>query len=132
MSGQQGADAVLAVVNGINERWRAKQYERIGELLDEDVVLAAPGFAHRVRGRDAYVKSYRDYDAAAATLEFSTGEPQVEISGETSIVVCPFDVSYVLDDKRYHERGHDILVLSHATGAWKVVWRTMHSAPVEE
>jgi ketosteroid isomerase-like protein/uncharacterized protein YciI len=125
-------EAVLAVLNGINDHWRAKQYDRIGELLDEDVVLTAPGFASRVRGRGAYVKSYRDYDTAATTLEFSTGEPQIDVSGDTAVAVHPFDVTYELDGKRYHERGHDILALSRSGGGWKVVWRTMQSAPVQE
>src|SRR5262249_50243663 len=124
-------DAVIAVVVGINDRWRAKRYDHIRELLDEDVGLTSPGFASRVLGRSAYVKSYRDYDAAATTLEFSTGEPQVDVSGDTAVAVCPFDVTYELDGQRYHERGHDVLALSRSSGDWKVVWRTMQAAPVE-
>ena len=123
---------MLAVVHGINDHWRAKRYDQLGELLDEDVVLTAPGFVSRVRGRGAYVQSYRDYDAAAKTLEFSSGEPQIDVSGDASVAVCPFDVTYELDGKRYHERGHDILALSRSKGDWKVMWRTMQAAPVEE
>jgi ketosteroid isomerase-like protein len=133
MKGKQAdRDAIVAIVRAINDRWRAKQYDEIGELLDDDVVLTPPGFAVRVRGRDAYVKSYRDYDAAATTLAFSTGETQVDVSGDTAVAICPFDVTYELDGKRYHDRGHDILVLSRSSGDWKVVWRTMQAAPAEE
>src|SRR5262245_38982318 len=81
-------DAVIAVVHGINEHWRAKRYDRIGELLSQDVAMAPPGFAARARGRGAYVQSYRDYDAAATTLEFSTGDPQVDLAGDTAVAVC--------------------------------------------
>jgi ketosteroid isomerase-like protein len=132
MDAKQGdRDAVLAVVSGINDCWRAKRYDGLGELLADDVVLAAPGFASRVRGRGAYVQSYRDYDAAATTLAFSSGEPQVDVFGDTSVVVYPFDVTYELDGKPYHDRGHDILALTRSGGDWKVVWRTMQAAPVE-
>ena len=124
--------AVAALIRAINDRWRTKHYDEIGELVGDDVVIAPPGFAVRVRGRAAYVQSYRDYDAAATTLEFSAGEPQVDVSGDSAIAVCPFDVIYELDGKRYHDRGHDILALSRSSGDWKVVWRTMQATPVEE
>jgi|SRR5215471_6859863 len=132
VSAQPDRERVIAVVNGINDHWRAKRYEQIGELLSDDVAMAPPGFASRARGREAYVKSYRDYDAAATTIEFSTGEPQVDLSGDTAVVVCPFDVVYELDGQRYRERGHDLLVLSRSSGDWKVVWRTMQAAPVDQ
>jgi ketosteroid isomerase-like protein len=125
-------DAIKAIIRDINDHWRAKRYERIGELLADDVVMAAPGFGHRIFGRDAYVQSYRDYDATATTLEFSAGEPQIDVADNMAVAVCPFDVTYELAGKRYHERGHDILALSRSGGEWKVVWRTMQAAPAEE
>lgn len=129
---QEDADALRAIVRAINDRWRGGRYDEIGDLLDQAVVVAPPGFTTRVRGRGAYVQAYRDYDAAATTLEFSAGEPQIDLAVDTAVAVCPFDVTYELNGKRYHERGHDILVFSRTSGEWKVVWRTMQSAPVEE
>jgi uncharacterized protein YciI/ketosteroid isomerase-like protein len=125
------AAALRASVLAINDRWRSGRYDEIGELLAQAVVMAPPGFTTRARGRGAYVQSYRDYDAAATTLDFSAGEPQIDLAGDTAVAVCPFDVTYELDGKRYHERGHDILVFSRLGGDWKVVWRTMQAAPVE-
>jgi len=125
-------DAIRAVIAAINDRWRAKEYDTIGALLAEDVVMAPPGFGSRVRGRAAYVQSYRDYDAVARTLQFSAGEPHIDVFGGVAVATCPFDVTYELEEKTYHERGHDILALSKSSGEWKVVWRTMQAAPVEE
>jgi uncharacterized protein YciI/ketosteroid isomerase-like protein len=125
-------ETVSAIVRRINDHWRQRRYDKIGELLADEVVLAAPGFGHRVTGPEAYVKSYRDYDAAARTLEFSAGEPQVDLAGDTAVAVCPFDVTYELDGVTYHERGHDILAFNRSDGTWKVVWRTMQSAPVTD
>ena len=126
------AAALRASVLAINDRWRSRRYDEIGDLLAQAVVLAPPGFGTRVRGRGAYVQSYRDYDAAARTLEFSAGEPQIDLAGDTAVAVCPFDVTYELDGTRYHDRGHDILVFSRMGGEWKVVWRSMQAAPVEQ
>ena len=126
------AVALAALAREINDRWRSKRYDAIGELLADSVVMAPPDFTTRVRGWRAYVQSYRDYDAAATTLEFSSGEPQIDLAGDTAVAVCPFDVVYDLDGKRCHERGHDILVFSRMNGEWKVVWRTMRAAPADE
>jgi ketosteroid isomerase-like protein len=122
-------EAVRRIVGDINDHWRAKRYDQIGDQLAEGVVVAPPGTDARVRGRDAYVQSYRDYDAAATTLEFLAAEPQVDVIGDVAIARCPFDVTYVLKENTYRERGHDILVFSRSTGDWKVVWRTMHIEP---
>lgn len=130
---REGADreAVRRAVGEINALWRAKRYDEIGGLLAEDVVIAPPGRSERVRGREAYVQSYRDYDAAATTLEFSSGEPQIDLIGDTAVAVCPFAITYELQGQRYRERGHDLLVFAREGGRWLVVWRTMQAEPAE-
>jgi len=123
---------IRSAVREINEHWRAGQYERIGAQLADDAVIATPGFDGRVCGRGAYIQSYRDYDQAATTLEFSAGEPQVDVIGDVAVAVTPFDVVYQLHGTRHHENGHDILVFARLRGEWKVVWRTMQVAPAGE
>ncbi len=123
---------IRSAVREINEHWRAGQYDRIGARLADDAVIAPPAFDGRVRGRGAYIQSYRDYDQAAATLEFLAGEPQVDVIGEVAVAVTPFDVVYELDGTRHHEKGHDILVFSRLRGEWTVVWRTVQAAPAGE
>ena len=119
-------------VREINEHWRAGKYERIGARIADHAVIASLGFDDRVRGRRAYIQSYRDYDQVATTLEFSAGESQVDIIGDVAVAVTPFDVVYELDQRRHHETGHDILVFSRAGEQWQVVWRTMQATDVEE
>lgn len=118
-------EAIRSAVREINEHWRAKQYDRIAALLADEAVIAPPGFGSRVRGRSAYVQSYRDYDEAATTLEFSPGDPEIDVIGEVAVTVCPFRVVYEIDGTTHREQGHDILVFSRSCGEWKVVWRTM-------
>jgi len=103
----------------------SKRYAEIGELLSEDAVIAPPGFDGRIRGREAYVESYRAYDQAATTHEFSPGEPEIDIVGDVAVSVCPFSIVYELDGKTYREKGREVLVFSRSAGEWKVVWRTM-------
>ncbi|MCI0442562.1 nuclear transport factor 2 family protein [bacterium] len=122
-------ESVLRVVNKINESWLAKNYDEIGSCLDDSVIIAAPGSNNRIKGREAYVQSYRDYDTVAKTLQFNTEEPQIDIIGDTAVAICPFDITYELKDKIYHERGSEILILVRKNSEWRVVWRTMQSEP---
>lgn len=125
-------EAIRYVVRQINELWLSKKYDEIRALLSEYVVIASPGFDRRVRGRDAYIQSYRDYDLAATTHEFSPGHPTIDIADNVAVAVCPFFVVYELEGKMYRESGRDILVLSRTAGGWRVSWRTMQSEPVQE
>jgi ketosteroid isomerase-like protein len=120
---------IRSAAREINEHWRAGQYDHIGARLADDAVIAPAGFDGRVRRRGAYIQSYRDYDQTATTLEFSAGEPQVDVVGDVAVAVTPFDVVYEVDGTRHRENGHDILVFSRLRGEWTVVWRTMQVAP---
>jgi hypothetical protein len=121
--------AILHVVNKINESWLGKSYDELGSCLDDNVIMAAPGSTNRIIGREAYVQSYRDYDTVAKTLQINIEEPQIDIIVDTAVAICPFDVTYELKGKIYHERGSDILVLVRKKSDWRVVWRTMQSEP---
>ena len=124
--------AVRHVVRRINELWLSKRYDEIGELLSEHAVIAPPGFDGRIRGREAYLQSYREYDRVAITHEFSPGEPEVDLLGDVAVAVCPYFVEYELEGRTYQENGRDTLVLSRSTGEWRVVWRTMQTESAEQ
>lgn len=125
-------EAIRHVVQRINELWLSKRYDEIGELLSEHAMIAAPGFEGRIRGREAYIQSYREYDQAATTREFSPGEPEIDVMGNVAVAVCPFFVVYELEGKTYRERGRDMLVLSQSEGEWRVVWRTVQTESTEQ
>jgi hypothetical protein len=125
-------EEIRRVVRRINELWLGKRYDDIGELLSEHAVIAPPGFDGRIHGREAYVQSYRDYDQAATTHEFSPGEPEIDVVGDVAVALCPFFVVYELEGRTYRENGRDMLILSRSTGEWRVIWRTMQTGSVEQ
>lgn len=125
-------EAIGDVVRRINALWLSQRYDEIGELLAEDAVIAPPGSDERVRGREAYVQSYREYDRSATTYDFSPGEPEIDVMGDVAVAVCPFRIRYELEGRTYREKGRDLLVLSRSTGPWRVVWRTLQTEPAEE
>ncbi|QXD13928.1 DUF4440 domain-containing protein [Rhodocaloribacter litoris] len=87
-------EAIRNAVREINDHWRTGDYDRIGARLAGDAVIALPGFERRVRSRDHYVQSYRDYDQGVRTLDFAAGESQVDVVGDVAVAVTPFEVVY--------------------------------------
>jgi ketosteroid isomerase-like protein len=124
-------DAVKKVVAGINDSWLAKRYDDIGRYLLDDAVVAPPGSPERIRGCDAYVESYRQYDSAATTHEFTSEEPQIDVVGDVAVSVCPFRIVYEMQGTTYRERGTDLLVLVRSRGEWRVAWRSLRGEPAE-
>jgi len=124
-------DSITHAVHAINEHWRSGRYEEIGRLLADDVVLAVPNTEMRIVGRDAYVDTYRDYDANAVTLAFESATPLIDVMGDTAIARCPYRVHYQLAGAEYRESGEDLLVFARRGGRWLVVWRTMSSSASE-
>lgn len=133
MHHQEASDETVIrhMVRRINELWLIQRYDDIGGFLSEQAVIAPPGFDGRIRGRAAYVQSYREYDQAATTHEFSPGEPEIDVVGDVAIAVCPFFVVYELAGRLYREHGRDLLVFSRSTGEWRVVWRAMQTESAE-
>jgi ketosteroid isomerase-like protein len=124
-------EAVQRVVEAINESWLARRYDDIGRYLVDDVVVAPPGSPQRIRGRDAYVQSYRQYDSAATTHELVAESPQIDVIGDVAISQRPFRIVYELQGTTYRERGTDFLVLVRSNGEWRVAWRTLKAEPAE-
>jgi ketosteroid isomerase-like protein len=123
------SDAIADLIERVNEAWRGKRYDDIGTLVDNDVVIAPPGTPDRIRGRDAYVQSYRDYDAAARTIEFTPEPPLVDVIGSIAVAICPFRVVYELGETVFREAGRDLLVFVRKTDGWRIVWRSMVTDP---
>jgi ketosteroid isomerase-like protein len=124
-------ETIRRVIRQLNDLWLSKQYDGIAELISAQVVVAPPGFNGRIRGREAYVRSFREFDRAATTHEFSPGEPEIDIVGDVAVAICPFFIVYEMAGTTHRDRGRDILVFSRSTGEWRVVWRTMLSESAE-
>ena len=71
-------DAIRGIVQAINECWKLKDYDGIGSYLADDVVIAPPHSDQRVRGRAAYLQSYRDYDQMAEHTRIDIFSRQLE------------------------------------------------------
>jgi hypothetical protein len=97
----------------------------LNSYFHDDMVIKGPAFQELCRGRAACVKSYEEFLAQAKVLEYKDKPPSVDVFGRSAVAVCPWEMTYELAGKQYHESGRDTLVFTRETGRWLVVWRLM-------
>jgi len=117
-------------VERINSAWLEGTAEAMRDDLHENVVMVQPGFAETVVGRDACIASYAEFSAAAEIEHFETTEPVVEVRDATAVAWIAWHMTYVMDGVRSDEAGHDIFVFGFDGDDWRLVWRTLTTAPV--
>jgi hypothetical protein len=103
-------------VSRINDAWLNGRFDELRDYLHADVVLAQPGLARRIVGRDAVIAAYRQF-AAEAAQSFRAGEVRVDAAGDSAVTTMPWTTD--------QERGWDLLVFGKREGRWVVVWRTV-------
>jgi hypothetical protein len=54
-------EAVAETMRQINQVWLDRQVEPLAPMLHSDIVMAAPGFAGRIQGRDEFLAGFRDF-----------------------------------------------------------------------
>jgi ketosteroid isomerase-like protein len=117
--------SIVDLVRAVNDCWRNGWYEQLPQYFDPDVVLAIPGFAKQIVGRDALVASYQEFGEQAVIKEFEAELPTVHVRGDTAVSTAPFRIVYEKDGRKADESGTDVLVLNRCGKRWCIVWRTV-------
>lgn len=122
--------AVAAAYSRLSAAWRNARYDELASILDEDVVMALPGFAGRVEGRDALVQSYRDFMQRATITHYEEGPPQIDVWGDTAMVTCRWQMRWLDAGDQNEAAGHEAFLFRRLPGSpdpgeWRAVWRTM-------
>ena len=123
---------ILAVIRRISSAWRDGPPDeivaRITPCLDANVVFCSSNFQAVARGAVACATSYEKFVQTATVREFAAPDPEIHVAGTTATAVCPWTMTYTLNDQTYTESGHDVLVLTRNGGDWRVMWRALMPA----
>ena len=116
---------IVEVLRGITAAWRAGRLEDLRAFYRPDVVFVQPGLAVRLSGVEACLGSYRDFLSAATVHEYAEDEPTIDVFDRVAVATVRFTIDYELKSGRFHETGHDVLVLARDEADWRVQWRTL-------
>jgi hypothetical protein len=117
--------SVAATLEAINAAWLQRRVDDLVDLLDENIVMAAPGFVARAEGRDAIVEGFREFVDTARVVDFRQGEPHVDAVGGTAVATYTFEMVYERGGERFRSAGRDFWIFARGEGGWRAVWRTM-------
>jgi uncharacterized protein (TIGR02246 family) len=117
-------DEIWRAVTAANRAWVGGNPDGVATLFHEHAIMAVPGQARRLHGRDAIVRSYADYVRQVRTLAFGELEHGVDVVGDTAVVEYTFSMRYEVNGAVHDERGREVLVFARAGGTWSAIWRT--------
>jgi ketosteroid isomerase-like protein len=109
----------------INQAWLAGRVEDLAPLVHPEIVFVFPGFAGRIRGREAFLAGFRDFCANARVHEFRELDEQVDVAGSTAVISLRYEMVYERAGERYRATGRDVWVFEHQGRGWVAIWRTM-------
>jgi hypothetical protein len=114
----------------INQAWVQGRFEELNECFHENMMIVGPGFQAMGKGREACIRSYREFSAAAVVHEYNEREPTIDVWANTAVAVYGWEIVYEIKGQRSRESGQDLFVFAREEGVWRTVWRAMlPSAP---
>lgn len=116
---------VVAALGRLKDVWLEARYADLTPLLHPDAVIAAPGSAARVAGRDAVVAAFAAFDAVTTVESVEIGAIEADVVGGTAMGGFRFVVVYSQGGHRTMSRGRDLWVFTHEGGEWLAVWRAV-------
>jgi hypothetical protein len=118
-------EAIRQLLKRINQAWVKGRLEELNECFDEEMVIVGPDFQTLGRGREACVRSYQEFIAAAVVHEYNEREPTIDVWANTAIAAYGWEIAYELNGQLSRESGQDLFVFARENGAWRAVWRAM-------
>lgn len=118
-------EAVAMAMQKINRAWLEGRVDDLGPLVHPQIVMALPGFAGRVGGREGFLAGFRDFCENATVHEYRESDEQVDVAGGTAVVTYRYAMVYERSNVRYRATGRDLWVFQQQDDAWLAVWRAM-------
>jgi uncharacterized protein (TIGR02246 family) len=118
-------EPIRQLVKRINQAWMQGRLEELNECFHENMVIVGPGFQAMGQGREACVRSYQEFLAAAVVHEYHEGEPAIDLWADTAVAVYGWEIVYEIKGQRSRESGQDLFVFARENGVWRAAWRAM-------
>lgn len=133
MTTENSAAEILSVIRRITAAWLdgppGEIIARVTPCFDENVVFCASNLQVVASGAEACAASYEKFVRMATVHELKSPDPEIHVAGEAATAVCPWTITYTLNNETYTESGHDILAFTRRNGEWRLMWRAMLPTP---
>src|SRR5262249_25854242 len=128
-SERNDTEEVRRLISGISEAWLSGDTNSLNQYFHDEMTISGPDLERLGGGREACVKSYEDFIKQTTILEYQESDPNIDLYGDTAVVVCPWKITYEMKGQKYREQGRDLLVLVRHEAGWRVAWRAVFPQP---
>lgn len=118
-------DEIRDVIEQMNDAWSKGHPEQLESFFSNDIVIVAPDFAHRTKGREAAVAGYVDFCSQAIIRDLKLGEPSIDVFGDAAVATYAYEISYEMGGEAFKDTGRDLFIFRREKDKWQAVWRTM-------
>ncbi|WP_375286461.1 YybH family protein [Sphingomonas sp.] len=116
-------DELIAFARQMDRCWMESRFDDLSAYIADDVVMIAPGGAHRAEGLTAAVESYRDFMSRSSVARFHADDYVVTERGATAVVEYGWDMAWADQGADHEAKGREILILTRTDDGWRVIWR---------
>ncbi|MGH2374379.1 MAG: YybH family protein [bacterium] len=124
-TGPDDRETIRVLLRKINDAWVKGDPDDLSQYFHEDIVIVAPRFQGIERGREACVRSYKEFTSQARTHEYVESDAAIEQWDDTAVATYRYDITYEMDGTVYRESGWDVFVFRRDNERWRAVWRTL-------
>jgi ketosteroid isomerase-like protein len=118
-------DEIWQILQDINDAWVNDRTDELNRFFHENMVIASPDFRKLGEGRDACVKSYKDFRSQAIIHDLHEEDAAIDVFGDTAIATYRFEITYEMNGKTFSESGRDVFIFVREEEGWQAVWRTV-------
>lgn len=117
------AGAARDLITTLNQAWQAGDMATVSTTYHPDAVLLPPDLGPVIRGRDAIVETYAEFNNAANLRHFEVTDTQIFDFESSHAVHLKFTLAYEFEGTILEDEGLDIYLTSPYAGRLTVVWR---------
>lgn len=113
------------ILKKANHAWSSGHPEKLDEYFHNDIVIVSHEMKVLGEGKKACIQSYVDFLSRASVTAYTDTDPEVRIFENTAIAFYGYDVSWIMDNKEFHEIGNELYILNHSKDKWQIVMRKL-------
>lgn len=117
------AAAARELITRLNQAWQAGDMATVSTSYHPNAVLLPPDLGPVIRGREAIVETYAEFNTAAVLRHFEVTDTQVFDFESSHAVHLKFTLAYEFDGTALEDEGLDIYLTSPYANGLTVVWR---------
>lgn len=117
------AAAARDLITTLNQAWQTGDMATVSTSYHPDAVLLPPDLGPVIRGRDAIVETYAEFNNAAVLRHFEVTDTDIFDFESSHAVHVKFTLAYEFDGAALEDQGLDIYLTNPYANGLVVVWR---------